>query len=488
MRKSGLLSALAYLSTARAATPEEWRARSIYQIITDRFARPGGDISSPCNTKDQVYCGGTYQGIIDRLDYIQGMGIDSIWISPITAQIAENTPSGSSYHGYWQSNLYELNSLFGSAEELNALAAELHARNMYLMVDVVVNHNGWAGEASSVDYSQFVPFNSKDQYNEPCDIDYDDQSSIEDCWLVTTGTSLPDLKTSDPGVAEVFNSWITGLVSNYSVDGLRIDTVKHVEKEFFPAFVEAAGVYSIGEILDGDPAYTCPYQDYMPGVLNYPVYYPLLETFQATTGSMGRLIEGMNGVSQACADPSLLGTFSENHDTPRFASYTDDIALAQNVLAFNVLADGIPIIYAGQEQHYSGGNDPDNREAVWLSGFPTDAPLYQLIASANKLRTFAAANEPEYITTLTSVLSNDEHTVAMKKGNVVTVLTNVGANGGDASITVEGTGYTGEVMDVISCEPQAVEGGNLAVTLSGGAPKVFYPVEALAGSGLCETT
>ncbi|KAK2788739.1 hypothetical protein FQN52_006495 [Onygenales sp. PD_12] len=489
MRSENLLLALTVISTVRAASPDEWRSRSIYQIITDRFARPGGDTSAPCDTKAQSYCGGTYQGILDQLDYIQGMGIDSIWISPITAQIAEDTGSGSSYHGYWQSDIYGFNDKFGTAEELLALANELHARDMYLMVDVVVNHNGWDGDASSVDYSQFNPFSSQDQYNSPCEIDYEDQSSIEDCWLVTTGTSLPDLKTEDPAVAETYNSWITGLVANYSVDGLRIDTAKHVEKEFFPPFNKAAGVYCVGEVLDGDPAYTCPYQNYMDGVLNYPIYYPLLAAFQSTSGDINALVQELNTVSTACPDPFLLGIFSENHDTPRFASYTDDVALAQNVLAFNVLADGIPIIYAGQEQHFSGGQDPDNREAVWLSGFDTTATLYTHIAALNKIRSFAAKSEKEYIETLSTVAYSDAQTLAMVKGGVVTILTNAGAGGGDSQVTVDGTGYTGgdKVMDALSCEPLTVgDGGSLAVTLSGGMPKVFYPVAALAGSGICE--
>jgi alpha-amylase len=60
----------------------------------------------------------------------------------------------------------------------------------------------------------------------------------------------------------------------YTVDGLRIDTVKHVQKSFWPGYNSAAGVYCVGEVFDGDPAYTCPYQSYLDGVLNYPVYVP----------------------------------------------------------------------------------------------------------------------------------------------------------------------------------------------------------------------
>lgn len=59
--------------------------------------------------------------------------------------------------------------------------------------------------------------------------------------------------------------------SIYTVDGLRIDTAKHVEKTFWPGYNQAAGVYCVGEVFDGDPKYTCPYQSYLDGVLNYPM-------------------------------------------------------------------------------------------------------------------------------------------------------------------------------------------------------------------------
>jgi hypothetical protein len=78
--------------------------------------------------------------------------------------------------------------------------------------------------------------------------------------------------------------------------------------------------------------------------------------------------------------------------------YTNDIALAKNAATFNILADGIPIIYAGQEQHYAGGSDPANREATWLSGYSTSSELYRLIATMNALRNHAITQDPGYLT------------------------------------------------------------------------------------------
>ena len=59
-------------------TPEEWRGQSVYQVLTDRFARTDGSTTSPCDVSQGKYCGGSYQGIINHLDYIQGMGFTAV--------------------------------------------------------------------------------------------------------------------------------------------------------------------------------------------------------------------------------------------------------------------------------------------------------------------------------------------------------------------------------------------------------------------------
>ena len=69
---------LAVVSTASALSPAAWRSQSIYQVLTDRFARTDGSTTATCNTGDQVYCGGSWQGIINKLDYIQGMGFTAV--------------------------------------------------------------------------------------------------------------------------------------------------------------------------------------------------------------------------------------------------------------------------------------------------------------------------------------------------------------------------------------------------------------------------
>ncbi|GES59433.1 alpha-amylase A type-1/2 [Aspergillus terreus] len=486
-----LLGAIA--STSLAATPADWRSQSIYFLLTDRFAQTDGSTTAACDTSARQYCGGTWQGIIDKLDYIQGMGFTAIWITPVTKQLSEDTAYGEAYHGYWQQDAYALNEHYGTADDLKALATALHKRGMYLMVDVVANHYGWDGAGSSVDYSVFNPFNSQDYFHSFCLIEnYDNQTQVEDCWLGDDTVSLPDLDTTKTDVQNMWYDWVGELVANYSIDGLRIDTVKHVQKDFWPGYNDAAGVYCLGEVLDGDPSYTCDYQNYLDGVFNYPVYYPLLDAFKSTSGSISDLYSMINTMKTACADTTLLGTFIENHDNPRFASYTDDMSLAKNVAAFVIFADGIPVIYAGQEQHYSGGNDPENREATWLSGYSTTSPLYELIATSNALRTFAAKRDPGYVTYKNNPIYQDTNTLAMRKGTdglqVVTVLSNQGASGSSYTLSLDGTGYSAgtQLIEIYSCATVTVgSDGKVPVPMESGLPRVLYPSAKLNSTSIC---
>ena len=99
------------------------------QILTDRFAKSDGDADVPCRDLSN-YCGGNFQGIIEKLDYIQGLGANAIWISPIS----EQTDKG--YHGYWPKNLDGINPHFGTSNDLKRLVTECHQRNIWVMLDV----------------------------------------------------------------------------------------------------------------------------------------------------------------------------------------------------------------------------------------------------------------------------------------------------------------------------------------------------------------
>ncbi|KAJ5915678.1 alpha-amylase [Penicillium verhagenii] len=485
-----------FIGRTIALSAAEWRTQSIYQLLTDRFGRTDNSTTATCDTGDQIYCGGSWQGVVNHLDYIQGMGFTAIWISPITEQLSEDTEDGEAYHGYWQQKIYDVNSNFGTADDLLALSDAVHARGMYLMLDVVPNHMGYDGDGDDVDYSVFDPFDSSSYFHSYCLItDYTDIEMVQDCWEGDTIVSLPDLNTTQTVVQDIWYAWVADLVANYSVDGLRIDSVLEVQPSFFPAYQSAAGVYCVGEVDDGDPSLDCPYQDYLDGILNYPIYYQLLYAFESSSGSISDLYDMIKSVADDCSDPTLLGNFIENHDNPRFAYYTSDYSQAKNVASFIFFSDGIPIVYAGQEQHYSGGDVPYNREATWLSEYATTAELYTWIATTNAIRKLAISLDDDYITYANDPFYTDDNTIAMRKGTsglqVITVLSNLGADGSSYTLTLSGSGYDSgvELIEAYSCTSVTVDSsGDIAVPMESGLPRVFLPASSIEDSDLCGGT
>ena len=350
-------------------TKDEWQSRTIYQVLTDRYAGPD---SNSCDLSN--YCGGTFRGIIDQLDYIIGLGFDAIWISPVV----ENTPGG--YHGYWAQNISAINHQFGSPEDLKDLVAAAHKKDVWVMVDVVANHMGGTID----DISNFSPFNEQDHYHDckncgdTCEItDFDTLYSynLEHCRL----SGLPDLDQDNTWVAQQLLAWVTQLVKEYNFDGIRIDTVPEVKPTFWQKFTEAAGCYSVGEVFNGDLDFVSAYQGPIDGLLSYPMYYALRDTF-IDQGSFADLQSLSDQMPSSFQDTSVLGTFLDNHDNPRFLSIENDQVKYINALAHVLLSSGIPIVYYGTEQGFNGGDDPANREILWPTNFDSDTTNNKLLA------------------------------------------------------------------------------------------------------------
>ncbi|TKA68006.1 hypothetical protein B0A55_10541 [Friedmanniomyces simplex] len=465
--------------------------------LTDRFVHGDGSDDStsiPCAVADGLYCGGTWAGIKSKLDYIQGMGFDAVWISPITAQLPQKTGDGEAYTAYWQQDLYALNPKFGTAEELKELITEVHARGMYIMLDIVVNHMGYAGPGWYVDYGVLNPFNDRKYYHDYCTVDDPtNATNTQECWLGDWMVTLADLRTEDADVQAMFGDWIEQMVANYSIDGLRIDTSINVEPSFFPGFMESAGVFALGEVMQGDDSLACQWADAIGSILNYPIYYTLTRAFQSTEGSIGDLVATIQSAKANCKDTTVLGSFSENHDVPRFANYTDDMALAKNIITYNFLADGIPIIYQGQEQHMNGDTTPYiNRSPLWQAGYDTTAPLYQHIATLNAFRQHAIRHSANYTTYMNEVIYQDLHSLGMRKGfagsQVITVLNNNGVTAAYFLLDITGHGFPPgtQLTEIFTCANLTVNGtGHLNVPMFAGTPKVLYPTDLLLGSPLC---
>jgi len=120
----------------------DWRDQVIYQIVVDRFAN--GDPNNDYNVAPSVparYHGGDWQGIIDKLDYLQNLGVTTLWISPVVKNTEEDA-GFASYHGYWTQDFLRPNPHFGDLYKLREMVDAAHAKGMLVILDVVTNHVG----------------------------------------------------------------------------------------------------------------------------------------------------------------------------------------------------------------------------------------------------------------------------------------------------------------------------------------------------------
>ena len=306
---------------------------------------------------------------MNNLDYIQNMGFDAIWVSPIVL----NTPGG--YHGYWAQDFYSVNPNFGTEQQFINLISALHSRNMWIMVDVVANHVGPIG-TNLQNVGIINPFNQASYYHPYCDINWNDPWSVQNCWLA----DLPDLNQSVQFVSNGLLTWITQIVTKYSIDGLRIDTCPEVPMSFWAQFAKAAGVYTVCEDFNGSITDNASYQGNVDGTLNYPMFY-LIQNLFKNGNSFYDARTFYSQCTSAFKNINVEGNFVDNHDNARFLYNYNKINRLQNAIAWSMTWPGIPILYYGDEQGYAGGNDPNNREILWPNLGNTKSQMYTFVSS-----------------------------------------------------------------------------------------------------------
>ena len=172
------------------------------------------------------------------------------------------------------------------------------------------------------------------------------------------------------------------------------------------------------------------------------------------------------------------------------------MALAKNIITYTFLADGIPIIYQGQEQHMNGGISPYmNRAPLWKTGYDTTAPLYQHIATLNTFRQHVIKQSANYTTFVNEVIYQDLHSLGMRKGptgeQVITVLNNNGVTAAYFLLEMTGHGFKPgtHLTEIQTCASITInETGFLNVPMFAGTPKILYPTDLLHNSTLCNSS
>lgn len=258
-----------------------WEDQVIYFVMTDRFSNgdPRNDDQGRGEYDPSVegkYSGGDLQGIIDRLDYIQGLGATAIWITPpVAAMWWDPLQQYGGYHGYWARHLEKVDEHLGTLDTYQALSRELHRRGMYLIQDVVPNHMGnfftycsdpsgtgcAPGSYDSTDVTKnFVmnvdavpspkpeqaPFDQDDARDPaqraaaiyhwtPAISDYNDPNQELNYQI----SDLDDLNSENPVVRAALRSSYGYWIREVGVDGFRVDTAKFVPHDFWNDFFQS---------------------------------------------------------------------------------------------------------------------------------------------------------------------------------------------------------------------------------------------------------
>lgn len=345
------------VSATEQANPKTFSSKDlIYFVMTDRFK--DGSLENnqfpDVNKKDpKSYHGGDFVGITQSLDYIQSLGATAIWITPVL----KNETKG--YHGYWAVDFEAIDPHLGTEAELKALVDEAHKHGIKIVLDYVVNHTGyqspWLTDKSKADW--FHP--KKDISN------WSDLKEVENNWLF----GLPDLNTENPEVAQYLTENAKSWIRKTGIDGMRLDTVRHVPRPFWADFTKSVKAefpdfYFLGEVWNDSTRYMQLYNDEgIDGMTNYSLYKGITGTF-TRTGSSSAMANAL-AKEKFFKEPGLNGIFIDNHDNPRFVTVNGKASTKQ-ALSFIMTYPSIPMIYYGTELGMEGKGDPDNRrDMAW---------------------------------------------------------------------------------------------------------------------------
>lgn len=337
--------------TARAPS-----AAAIYMILVDRFhnGNRGNDLGVDLGDP-QGWHGGDIAGVTAKLDYIKGLGFDTIWLTPITDARKAKYHGHGAFHGYWTTDLGALNPMLGTAEELAALRAGLEARGMKLMFDLVLNHVGPETGIREKRPSWFHQRGRITDWNDPLQVTEGDVHG------------LPDYDQGNPEVYRYLMSSAVGWLERARPASFRLDAVRHIDRRFWKRFLpelrgKARGrrVEMVGEIFDGHPAAIAGgFELGFDRLFDFPTYFAAKETL--CEGKPLAELAAALSVDRAYPDATRLITFADNHDLPRLASACEDPRARTNLLFFLLSIRGVPSITYGTEVGLAGASEPANR-------------------------------------------------------------------------------------------------------------------------------
>lgn len=350
--------------TKKNAKDFDWDESVIYFMVTDRFfdGNESNNTASGAQTygKDNagLYHGGDFAGITQKLDYLEDLGINTIWITPIVENIPgvtvtdtgkEDVPYNAAYHGYWASDFTKLNPTLGTEEEFQTLIDQAHNRGIRIMVDIVVNHAGY-----DTDFGDMI------RSGEDIVSGSDQKDSL---------SNLPDFRTEDPAVSAQLVKWQTQWVKDFGIDYFRVDTVKHVENDTWTELKNALtktdpNFKMIGEYAGG--GYASNGNTLGTGEMDSDLDFDFNDqAANFVKGNISSVENFLASRNSALNNTYMTGQFLGSHDEDGFkqklldGGMKEDAATAASMVAasLQITAKGQPVIYYGEEIGLTGLNN-----------------------------------------------------------------------------------------------------------------------------------
>lgn len=356
----------------------DWDEAVIYFAVTDRFfdgdasnndAYGVGDYDTSAKKGGSSYHGGDFAGLTEKLDYLQDLGVNTIWITPIVENITDDQHDAKTdtatygYHGYWASDFTKLNKHLGTEEEFAALIEAAHSRGMKLMVDVVLNHAGYGTEKY---------FNNilEGADGKKIKMLRDSSNTVSGDDKLAALSDLPDFVTEDAEVRNQLIKWQTDWIEKYKIDYYRVDTVKHVDSTTWSAFKNSLTKVNpdfkmIGEYSGAGYANTAG--ELGTGSMDALLDFDFNDFAKDFVGGKISTVENSllkrNGVLNNTA---TMGNFLNSHDEDTLqyklvkeSKFSEEEAynLMKVAATLQITAKGQPVIYYGDELGQAGAND-----------------------------------------------------------------------------------------------------------------------------------
>jgi len=358
----------------------------IYLIMPDRFSN--GDTTNDripgmrdqSLNRDSVHSrhGGDLKGIQNHLDYLESLGVTTLWLNPVI----ENDMPHTSYHGYAFTNQYKIDPRFGGEKAYHKLIDAIHSKGMKIIGDAVYNHEGsynftvldppmkdWLHQ-----WPEYTNTNYKDQVLFDPYASAKEKKIMSDGWFVH---SMPDLNQENPYVANFLIENAIWIVEEFGIDGWRIDTYAYNNLDFmnrcnkalmdeYPHLTMFGETWVHGVINQSyfvQNNYNIPYKSNLQAPTDFQTLWAITDAMTKDFGWTDGINEMYNTLAQdfVYKNPMRNVIFLDNHDLSRFYSVVgENMMKYKAALAWLFTCRGIPQLYYGDEIGMAGFTSPND--------------------------------------------------------------------------------------------------------------------------------